>query len=317
MRFQNLLVLAFIQTLAIHKEIGALQRQGSIARHADGVPVVIGRGAGPRHVNIHILEGEIGTPERDTKDLGLAVFRYELQLGLDGGFFLGTAVSCCCDRLRSAFDRQFFVLEIDTGGSGIFDHFNGVAVIRFADSFVKARILGGSGGSAVLTGNGGNSVVLRRSGGRSSGRSRSWCQRGSHQHRSLCCRRFCKDFILNGSILLVLVGSFLLGLASGLLLGFVSGLLLGLVSGLLLGLVSGLLLGLVSGLLLGLLLGLVSGLLLGLVSGLLLGLVSGLLLGLVSGLLLGLVSGLLLDSSVDSFLDSLVDSFLTRQWTPS
>lgn len=82
MRFQNLLVLAFIQTLAIHKEIGALQRQGSIARHADGVPVVIGR-AGPRHVNIHILEGEIGTPERDASDLGLAFsFATNFSLGL-------------------------------------------------------------------------------------------------------------------------------------------------------------------------------------------------------------------------------------------
>ena len=131
---------ACVQTCAIHGEIGAVQRQGSIVGHADGVPLVIGRGAGPRHVNIHILEGEIGTPERDTKDLRLAFFRYELQLGLDGGFFLGTAVSCCCDRLRSAFDRQFFVLEIDTGGSGIFDHFNGVAVIRFADSFVNQKV---------------------------------------------------------------------------------------------------------------------------------------------------------------------------------
>ena len=74
------------QTCAIHGKLGVVQRQGGIVGHADGVPLVIGRGAGPRHVNIHILEGEIGTPERDTKDLRLAFFRYELQLGLDGGF---------------------------------------------------------------------------------------------------------------------------------------------------------------------------------------------------------------------------------------
>ena len=86
---------ACVQTCAIHGEIGVVQRQGSIVGHADGVPVVIGRGAGSLHVNIHILEGEIGTPERDARDLGLAFFRYELQLRLDSGLFLGTAVSCC------------------------------------------------------------------------------------------------------------------------------------------------------------------------------------------------------------------------------
>ena len=78
------------QTCAIHGKLGVVQRQGGIVGHADGVPLVIGRGAGPRHVNIHILEGEIGTQERDANDLGLAFFRYELQLRL---VFLSTVVT--------------------------------------------------------------------------------------------------------------------------------------------------------------------------------------------------------------------------------
>ena len=251
-------------TCAVHRHVGVVQREGSILAGANGHPLPFGSircAADTLHLNMHILEGQICAPQSDA-------LLFKGEFGLDDGLFYSAVILCFGGRFCDTLNGKFLIY-VHSGGLGVFDHFNDVVVLGCIDGVVKARI--------ALTVNGGNSFGLRRSGGRSSGRSRSWCQRGSHQHRSLCCRRFCKDFILNGSILLVLVGSFLLGLVSGLLLSFVSGLLHGLVSGLLLGLVSGLLLGLVSGLLLGL----VSGLLLGLVSGLLLGLASGLLLGFV------------------------------------